>query len=162
MSQAVVSLNAGMLLPVLAPAIGAAVVLVVDVAAPRLRRRSPAEELDRFAKLVAVGGAGRDNGVGPEIVQDPIHPTKASRGDADVGEREAGGLSASDCELALYGAGTVVPFQLPNNPRVEIRQTEKLGLVPAAVLPDEDRARLGNVGAASLLVVGRCPREHVA
>jgi len=38
MSQAVVSLNAGMLLPVLAPAIGAAVVLVVDVAAPRLRR----------------------------------------------------------------------------------------------------------------------------
>jgi NADH-quinone oxidoreductase subunit N len=38
MSQSVVSLNAGMLLPVLAPAIGAAVVLVVDVAAPRLRR----------------------------------------------------------------------------------------------------------------------------
>ena len=38
MSQAVVAVNAGVLLPVLAPAIGAAVVLVVDVAAQRLRR----------------------------------------------------------------------------------------------------------------------------
>jgi NADH-quinone oxidoreductase subunit N len=38
MSQAVVSVNAGVLLPILAPAIGAAVVLVVDVAAQRLRR----------------------------------------------------------------------------------------------------------------------------
>jgi len=38
MSQAVVSVNAGMLLPVLAPAVGAAVVLVVDVAFQRLRR----------------------------------------------------------------------------------------------------------------------------
>lgn len=38
MSQAVVGVNAGVLLPVLAPAIGAAVVLVVDVAAQRLRR----------------------------------------------------------------------------------------------------------------------------
>ena len=38
MSQAVVSVNAGVLLPVLAPAIGAAVVLVTDVAAQRLRR----------------------------------------------------------------------------------------------------------------------------
>ena len=38
MSQAVVGVNAGVLLPVLAPAIGAAVVLIVDVAAQRLRR----------------------------------------------------------------------------------------------------------------------------
>ena len=38
MSQAVVSVNAAVLLPVLAPAIGAAVVLVVDVAAQHLRR----------------------------------------------------------------------------------------------------------------------------
>lgn len=38
MSQAVVAVNAGVLLPVLAPAIGAAAVLVVDVAAQRLRR----------------------------------------------------------------------------------------------------------------------------
>jgi len=38
MSQAVVSINAGMLLPVLAPALGAAVVLVVDVASQHLRR----------------------------------------------------------------------------------------------------------------------------
>jgi NADH-quinone oxidoreductase subunit N len=38
MSQTVVSLDLGMLLPVLAPAVGAAVILVVDVAAQHLRR----------------------------------------------------------------------------------------------------------------------------
>jgi NADH-quinone oxidoreductase subunit N len=38
MSQAVVSVNAGLLLPVLAPAVGAAVVLVTDVVAQRLRQ----------------------------------------------------------------------------------------------------------------------------
>jgi len=38
MSQAVVSVNAGILLPVLAPALGAAVVLVTDVAVQHLRR----------------------------------------------------------------------------------------------------------------------------
>ena len=38
MSQAVVTVNAGILLPVLAPAIGAAVVLVTDVAFQHLRR----------------------------------------------------------------------------------------------------------------------------
>jgi NADH-quinone oxidoreductase subunit N len=38
MSQAVVTVNAVTLLPVLAPAIGAAVVLITDVALPRLRR----------------------------------------------------------------------------------------------------------------------------
>jgi NADH-quinone oxidoreductase subunit N len=38
MSQAVVSVNAGILLPVLAPAIGAAVVLVTDVVVQHLRR----------------------------------------------------------------------------------------------------------------------------
>lgn len=38
MSQAVVSVNAGILLPVLAPAVGAAVVLVTDVAVQHLRR----------------------------------------------------------------------------------------------------------------------------
>ena len=38
MSQAVVSLNAGLLLPVLAPAAGAAIVLVADVVVQRLRR----------------------------------------------------------------------------------------------------------------------------
>jgi NADH-quinone oxidoreductase subunit N len=38
MSQSVVSVNAGMLLPVLAPAVGAAVILVADVVVQRLRR----------------------------------------------------------------------------------------------------------------------------
>jgi len=38
MSQAVVSVNAGMLLPVLAPAVGAAIVLVTDVVVQHLRR----------------------------------------------------------------------------------------------------------------------------
>jgi NADH-quinone oxidoreductase subunit N len=38
MSQAVISVNAGILLPVLAPAVGAAVVLVTDVAVQHLRR----------------------------------------------------------------------------------------------------------------------------
>ena len=38
MSQAVVSVNAGILLPVLAPAVGAAVILVTDVVVQRLRR----------------------------------------------------------------------------------------------------------------------------
>ena len=38
MSSAVVSIDLGILLPVLAPALGAAAVLVVDVLATRLRR----------------------------------------------------------------------------------------------------------------------------
>jgi len=38
MSQAVVSVNVGVLLPVLAPAIGVAVILIADVVVPRLRR----------------------------------------------------------------------------------------------------------------------------
>jgi hypothetical protein len=38
MSQAVVSVNAGLLLPVLAPAIGAAVILITDVVVQHLRR----------------------------------------------------------------------------------------------------------------------------
>jgi len=38
MSQDIVSVNAGILLPVLAPAVGAAVVLVADVAVKQLRR----------------------------------------------------------------------------------------------------------------------------
>ncbi len=38
MSQAVVSVNAAVLLPVLAPAVGAAVILVADVVVPHLRR----------------------------------------------------------------------------------------------------------------------------
>ena len=38
MSQAVVSVNAGILLPVLAPAVGATVILVTDVVVQRLRR----------------------------------------------------------------------------------------------------------------------------
>lgn len=60
MSQAVVSVNAGILLPVLAPAIGAAIVLVVDVVAPQLRR---AHYLVALAGLV-VGAVATFAGLG--------------------------------------------------------------------------------------------------
>jgi NADH-quinone oxidoreductase subunit N len=65
MSQAVVSLNAGMLLPVLAPAIGAAVVLVVDVAAPRLRRTHYLVALVSlvFGAVATFAGLGMGSGV---------------------------------------------------------------------------------------------------
>jgi len=59
MSQAVVSVNAAVLLPVLAPAIGAAVVLVVDVAAPHLRRTHYVVALASLAigALATIAGA---------------------------------------------------------------------------------------------------------
>jgi NADH-quinone oxidoreductase subunit N len=60
MSQAVVSVNAGILLPVLAPAVGAAVVLVADVALQRLRR---AHYLIALASLV-VGAVATFAGLG--------------------------------------------------------------------------------------------------
>ena len=60
MSQAVVSVNAAVLLPVLAPAIGAAVVLVVDVAAPHLRRTHYVVALASLAigALATIAGLG--------------------------------------------------------------------------------------------------------
>jgi NADH-quinone oxidoreductase subunit N len=60
MSQAVVSVNAAVLLPVLAPAIGAAVVLIVDVAAPRLRRTHYLVALASLAvgALATIAGLG--------------------------------------------------------------------------------------------------------
>jgi len=60
MSQAVVSVNAGMLLPVLAPAVAAAIVLVADVAAPHLRR---AHYVVALASIV-VGAVATFAGVG--------------------------------------------------------------------------------------------------
>ncbi|NMM24256.1 MAG: NADH/ubiquinone/plastoquinone [Phycicoccus sp.] len=60
MSQAVVAVNAGVLLPVLAPAIGAAAVLVVDVVAQRLRRT---HYLIALVSLV-VGAVGTFAGLG--------------------------------------------------------------------------------------------------
>ena len=60
MSQAIVSVNAGILLPVLAPAVGAAVVLITDVAAQHLRR---AHYVIALASLV-VGVIGTLAGVG--------------------------------------------------------------------------------------------------
>jgi NADH-quinone oxidoreductase subunit N len=60
MSQAVVSVNAGVLLPVLAPAVGAAVVLVADVAAQHLRR---AHYVVALASLV-VGAVATFSGLG--------------------------------------------------------------------------------------------------
>jgi len=67
MSQAVVSVNAGILLPVLAPAVGAAVVLVTDVAVQHLRRTHYVIALSSlllgavatFAGLGMVAGAAR-------------------------------------------------------------------------------------------------------
>src|SRR5450756_1487569 len=67
MSQAVVSVNAGILLPVLAPAVGAAVVLVTDVAVQHLRRvhyvialvSLVVGALATFAGLGMVGGSAR-------------------------------------------------------------------------------------------------------
>jgi NADH-quinone oxidoreductase subunit N len=60
MSQAVVSVDVGILLPVLAPAVGAAVILVLDVAVQHLRR---AHYLIALASLV-VGAIGTIGGLG--------------------------------------------------------------------------------------------------
>ena len=60
MSQALVSVNAGVLLPVLAPAVGAAVVLVTDIAAQHLRR---AHYVIALASLV-VGAVATFAGLG--------------------------------------------------------------------------------------------------
>ena len=60
MSQAIVSVDAGILLPVLAPAVGAAVVLITDVAAQHLRR---AHYVIALVSLV-VGAIGTFAGVG--------------------------------------------------------------------------------------------------
>ena len=60
MSQGVVSVNVAVLLPVLAPAIGAAVILVADVAAQRLRR---AHYMVALASLV-VGAVSTFSGLG--------------------------------------------------------------------------------------------------
>jgi len=60
MSQAIVSVNAGMLLPVLAPAVGAAVVLITDVAVQHLRRT---HYVIALASLV-VGAAATVAGLG--------------------------------------------------------------------------------------------------
>ena len=60
MSQAIVSVNAGLLLPVLAPAVGAAVVLVTDVVAQRLRK---AHYVVALASLV-LGAAATFAGIG--------------------------------------------------------------------------------------------------
>jgi len=60
MSQAVVSVNAAVLLPVLAPAVGAAVILVADVAAQHLRR---AHYVVALASLL-VGAVGTFVGLG--------------------------------------------------------------------------------------------------
>ena len=60
MSQAVVSVNAAVLLPVLAPAVGAAVILVTDVAAQHLRRT---HYVIALASLL-IGAAGTFAGLG--------------------------------------------------------------------------------------------------
>ncbi len=60
MSQGVVSVNVGVLLPVLAPAIGVAVILVADVVVPRLRR---AHYVVALASLL-VGAVGTFAGLG--------------------------------------------------------------------------------------------------
>ena len=60
MSQAVISVNAGILLPVLAPAVGAAVVLVTDVAVQHLRR---AHYVIAMVALM-VGGVATLSGLG--------------------------------------------------------------------------------------------------
>jgi NADH-quinone oxidoreductase subunit N len=64
MSQAVVSVNAVVLLPVLAPAVGAAVVLVADVAAQRLRRAHYVVALASLVvgALATIPGLGASSG----------------------------------------------------------------------------------------------------
>jgi NADH-quinone oxidoreductase subunit N len=64
MSQAIVSVNAGVLLPVLAPAVGAAVVLLTDVVVQRLRRAHYVIALAALAVgvVATVAGLGAASG----------------------------------------------------------------------------------------------------
>lgn len=108
MSQAVVAVNAGVLLPVLAPAIGAAVVLVVDVVAQRLRR---AHYMIALVSLV-VGAVGTFAGLG--MVAGGVRQTLCLPGGGQC--MYAADAVASGLQLAaLLAAGVTLLLSWPDD-----------------------------------------------
>src|SRR5665647_1521641 len=108
MSQAVVAVNAGVLLPVLAPAIGAAVVLVVDVAAQRLRRT---HYMIALVSLV-VGAVGTFAGLG--MVAGGVRQTLCLPGGGQC--MYAADAVASGLQLAaLLAAGVTLLLSWPDD-----------------------------------------------
>jgi NADH-quinone oxidoreductase subunit N len=108
MSQAVVSVNAAVLLPVLAPAIGAAVVLVVDVAAQHLRR---AHYVVALASLV-VGAVATFAGLG--MVAGDVRQTLCLPGGGQC--MYAADAVASALQLAaLLAAGVTLLLSWPDD-----------------------------------------------
>jgi len=108
MSQAVVSVNAGVLLPILAPAIGAAAVLVVDVVAQRLRRT---HYLIALVSLV-VGAVGTFAGLG--MVAGDVRQTLCLPGGGQcmyAADAVASGLQLS----ALLAAGVTLLLSWPDD-----------------------------------------------
>ena len=108
MSQALVTVNAGVLLPVLAPAVGAAVVLVTDIAAQRLRR---AHYLIAMASLV-VGAVATFAGLG--MVSGAVRQTLCLPGGGQC--MYAADAVASALQLAaLLDAGVTLLLSWPND-----------------------------------------------
>ena len=108
MSQAVVSVNAGVLLPILAPAIGAAAVLVVDIVAQRLRR---AHYLIALVSLV-VGAVATFSGLG--MVDGDVRQTLCLPGGGQcmyAADAVASGLQLS----ALLAAGVTLLLSWPDD-----------------------------------------------
>ena len=108
MSQAVVSVNAGVLLPILAPAIGAAAVLVVDIVAQRLRR---AHYLIALVSLV-VGAVATFSGLG--MVAGDVRQTLCLPGGGQcmyAADAVASGLQLS----ALLAAGVTLLLSWPDD-----------------------------------------------
>ena len=108
MSQAVVAVNAGVLLPILAPAIGAAVVLVVDIAAQRLRRT---HYMIALVSLV-VGAVGTFAGLG--MVAAGVRQTLCLPGGGQC--MYAADAVASGLQLAaLLAAGVTLLLSWPDD-----------------------------------------------
>ncbi len=108
MSQAVVSVNAGVLLPVLAPAIGAAVVLIADIVAQRLRRTHYVVAL---ASLV-VGAVATFAGLG--MVGGDVRQTLCLSGSGQC-MYAADGVTSALQLAALLAAGVTLLLSWPDD-----------------------------------------------
>lgn len=108
MSQAVVSVNVGVLLPVLAPAIGAAAVLIVDVVVQHLRR---AHYLIALASLI-VGLVGTFAGLG--MGAGGVRQTLCLPGGGQC-LYAAGGVASALQLAALLAAGITLLLSWPDD-----------------------------------------------
>jgi NADH-quinone oxidoreductase subunit N len=110
MSQAIVSVNAGMLLPVLAPAVGAAVVLVTDVAVQHLRRT---HYVIALAALI-VGAVATVSGLGLGRVAGEAHRTLCLPGGGEC-MYVADSVSSTLQLAALLAAGVTLLLSWPDD-----------------------------------------------